>query len=124
MKKKKLLKTIVILLVLLSVCFFSYQIVHKAAIKKETSEKIKSLPDFKFFTLDEKNFTNADVPANMPALIVYFSPDCDHCQSEAQDLREHMSWFKNIEVLMVTDKSRQEVAAFAEQYKLKEFSQV
>jgi peroxiredoxin len=120
MKKKRTIKIGIGLLLAACLLFFTYQIVSRAMMKKEISEHIKMLPEFRFYTLDEKQFTNADVETGRQALIIYFSPDCDHCQSEAQELGAHLDGFANTRVLMISGRPKEEVIAFAEQYKLKD----
>ena len=35
-------------------------------------------------------------------MIVYFSPDCPHCQHLMAEMKENMAPFKNIQVVMIT----------------------
>lgn len=47
-------------------------------------------------------YTKADLPKKKPLLIVLFSPDCEHCQQEAEQMVTRKEDFKDIHVVMAT----------------------
>ena len=44
---------------------------------------------------DTTVFTNANLPANRPIVIVYFSPECGHCQHEMKEIEKNIDSLKN-----------------------------
>ena len=40
-------------------------------------------------------FTNANLPYNKPIVVVYFSPECGHCQHELKELEKNMDSLKD-----------------------------
>jgi len=50
-------------------------------------KKDKRLPAFQIQLVDSTLFSKAQLPKNKNyTVIVYFSPDCGHCQHEAKEL--------------------------------------
>lgn len=123
MEKRKKVKIIAgAALALLFVAFAAYTI--SKGRKKEAALNMKTLPEFAFKTMEDAPYTQRDVPEDKSVIIFHFSPDCDHCQNEATDLKEKMEWFKDVHILMVADKPKNEIEAFAQNYGLEKFPQV
>ena len=65
--------------------------------------RTKDLPVIKLYadikTKDGKQdttlFTNANLPDNKPTVIIYFSPECGHCQHEMKEIEKNMDSLKN-----------------------------
>lgn len=123
MKNKKTIKIILGATLLALFGYFAYYTVTKAR-RKESALNLKTMPDFKFYTLNDKAYTQADVPSGKPLLVLHFSTDCEHCQNEAKDLKKNISWFENVHILMVSDKSKEEINTFSQDYGLKEYPQI
>lgn len=81
-------------------------------------KKHPALPVFQILQSDSTWFTDAQIPPNRPVVIVYFSPECGHCQQEAEDLVKHMDELKKAFFVMVSFHSPSDIGAFAEKYKL------
>ena len=60
------------------------------------------LPQFKFFKLDGKSYSNVNISQSKKTLFILFDCTCEHCQREAKELNTAYSKFKNVNVLMVT----------------------
>lgn len=60
------------------------------------------LPQFKFFKLDGKAYSNANINQSKKTLFILFDCTCEHCQREAKELNTAYSKFKNVNILMVT----------------------
>ena len=80
-------------------------------------KKFPSLPPLQLILADSATkYTKADLPKKKPVLIMLFSPDCDHCQHEAESFAANAEALKNIHVLMITTYPIYRMAAFAEKY--------
>jgi thiol-disulfide isomerase/thioredoxin len=55
---------------------------------------------------------------NSPVVVLFFSPDCDHCQRETKELLAYKEELKNIQILMVSSAPYPEVREFYETYHL------
>ncbi|MFC4210317.1 TlpA family protein disulfide reductase [Pedobacter lithocola] len=60
------------------------------------------LPQFKFFKLDGKPYSNVNINTSKKTLFILFDCTCEHCQREAKELNLAYSKLKNVTILMVT----------------------
>jgi thioredoxin-related protein len=72
----------------------------------------QSLPPFKMYRSDKTVFSAAELPKTKPVVLIYFDPDCEHCQKLMKELFQKIDAFKKAEIIMVTFKPIEEVAAF------------
>lgn len=81
--------------------------------------KFEKVPAFTIFTVpDSIAFSNKNLLKNKPLVIMFFSPDCDHCQKETKELLAYKEELKNIQILMVSPSSYAAVKQFYEAYSL------
>ena len=61
------------------------------------------VPPFHILKADSASyFTNTDLKKNRETIIMYFSPECDHCKHQTKDIIESIDKLKNIEIVMAT----------------------
>lgn len=60
------------------------------------------IPPYHILTTDSVYVTPANLKKNTPVMIVYFSPDCGHCQHMMFEMKPEMKKFKDIQVVMIT----------------------
>lgn len=91
-----------------------------------TAGKVKSqsIPDFKIKLTNGTTLSSTKAPNQKPLLIIYFAPDCEHCRKLMDQLFPQMNAFKNIEILMVTFESLNDVAWFENHYHTKNYSNI
>ncbi len=77
----------------------------------------QAIPSFKMLLTNGKTVYTKDLPPGKPLMIIYFAPDCEHCQKLMNDLFKQVNSFKKIEIVMVTFKPLNEVADFEKSYK-------
>lgn len=53
-----------------------------------------------------------------PVVLIYFEPDCDHCQRQASEISRHAMEFGNVCVLWLSKDSLATLRSFAHQYSL------
>ncbi|HVV54501.1 MAG TPA: thioredoxin fold domain-containing protein [Mucilaginibacter sp.] len=63
---------------------------------------IQNIPTFKMLTADSTWFTSAELKKHKPVMIIYFSPDCSHCQHLMYEMKPYMKQLSNIQIVMVT----------------------
>ena len=63
---------------------------------------IASIPSFRILNQDSVYITNANLKKGKPVMIIYFSPDCSHCQHMMYEMKPYMKKFSNVQVVMVT----------------------
>lgn len=72
---------------------------------------------------------NGQVPIDATSLsgkviLVFFQPDCDHCQREAKAINEHLNSFKDYELYFVTTENFDLIDKFARDYDLSNKSNI
>jgi peroxiredoxin len=50
--------------------------------------------------------------------LIFFQPDCDHCQREAQEFERNLEAFAGTTLYFITSGPMEEIKAFADTYKL------
>lgn len=84
----------------------------------QQQERVQVLPTFQFMTLDSVTFSNAALSTKQSSVIIYFNPDCEHCQYEAHVIRDSLHRFAATTVLLVSDEPMERLEEFAAQYDL------
>lgn len=84
-------------------------------------KKTPYIPPFRIQTPDNSWFSKANLQAKKPVLILYFSPDCGHCQLETEELLSKIKEFNNLQIVMITSRPFADMANFADHYKIKRF---
>lgn len=65
-------------------------------------------------------YTKERLPANMPVAFMVFSPECSHCQHEAEEILAHKDELKGIQLVMVTMHPFDAMKNFIAKYRLNE----
>lgn len=58
------------------------------------------------------------------AILVYFSPDCEHCQAFTQDMLKNFSAVGNKQVVMITPAPMEMITPFVAKYKLASYPNI
>jgi thiol-disulfide isomerase/thioredoxin len=87
-------------------------------------KQLPYIPPFKIQLADSSWYSKANLPTRRPTLILYFSPDCGHCQMEAEELITRMKNLKNLHVVMITSRPFDDMRNFSEHYKLNRFPSI
>ncbi len=83
-------------------------------------QKDPSIPSFSIQQPDSSWFYNTSL-AKKPALILYFSPDCGHCQLETEEVLTRIKELNDLQIIMVTSRPFEDMVRFADHYKLNRF---
>jgi len=87
--------------------------------------RTKKLPEFKLL-LSAKNkdsvwFSDANIPANRPIIVIYFSPDCGHCQHEMREIIKNFDSLKKPFFVFCSFHPIDSIRAFATKYNLEKY---
>ncbi|MEJ7679769.1 MAG: redoxin domain-containing protein [Segetibacter sp.] len=113
--------------VLLSVILISFSVhaqTNTATAPQDTLapyQKTPYIPSFKIQMPDSSWFSKTNLQSKTPTLILYFSPDCGHCQIETEELLSKIKEFNDLQIVMITSRPFEDMANFAEHYKIKRF---
>jgi thioredoxin-related protein len=116
MKKQLIITFIAFIFALLT--YFGFQIYQKIEAKKVFSQQIKRIPKTNTFQWIGKQAPNN----NTPTIILFFNPDCDHCQYEAKSILEHQSDFTDTNFWWVTTVDGSAINDFSKKYHLDKLS--
>lgn len=87
--------------------------------------RFPTIPQFSLSKVpDSSTITREALKKNRTTLFMLFSPECNHCQHETEELIKNISRFKNAQVVMVSYFPWEEMTAFYSHYNLKKYPQI
>lgn len=118
MKKK------IILLLVLSVfgvvSLLAYRISIKASKKLEAEDLLSSVPPIRLLDLDSTSVVLNKPVHSRSMVLVYFNPTCEHCQYEAEIIRDNIDQFNHTDIVMLSDESIPMIKKFAADHHLED----
>ena len=87
-------------------------------------KRFPTVPPMQLLLVDNTNFTKENLKKNQPLILMYFSPECDHCQHQVNDMLKRMKDLKKYQIVMATNKPFEEMKMFYEKYKLAAFHNI
>jgi len=61
-----------------------------------------TMPPYHILTTDSVYVTPDNLKKHKPVMIIYFAPDCSHCQHLMYEMKPKMRAFKDVQVVMIT----------------------
>lgn len=87
--------------------------------KKEISQQIQTLQHACFESLNGGTICIDEFDSRKLTVIIYFHPECEHCQYEASEIGRNAQQFENANLIMITsDDSIKRLEGFASNYHL------
>ena len=81
--------------------------------------RFPTIPPFKLLKVDSVNWlTKDDIRKNKRTIIMFFSPECEHCKHQMQDILADFDKFKDIEIVMATYQPFNEMRDFYNYYRI------
>ena len=91
----------------------------------EASLRKKGIPAFDLLKVDSaSHFTKADILPKHKTLIMFFSPDCSHCQHQTEEMIAGIDSLKDVQIVMVTYQPFETMVAFNQKYELEKYSNI
>ena len=85
--------------------------------------KFLSIPAISVHTVpDSSIFTNKNLRTNTPFILMFFSPDCDHCHKQTKELLAYKKELKGIQILLLSVAPYQEIKNFYNEFGLSAMS--
>ena len=110
------------------ITFFVFVQISISAFSQQTEPPYKrfpTVPPLKLLLTDSSTiFTDKQLKKNTPLFFMLFSPDCEHCQKETEELIDKIDSFKNIEIVMATFMPVEKMIEFYKNYKLDRFPNI
>ena len=87
--------------------------------------KNPGIPAFDLLKTDStSHITKADIIAKHKTLIMFFSPECTHCQHQTEDMIAAIDSLKDIQIIMATYQPFEEMVAFNQKYKIDKYGNI
>lgn len=87
-------------------------------------KRFPSIPPFTILQTDSTNLTKDNLKHHQPTLIMYFSPDCDHCKHQWAEMEKKMKELKRYQIVMVTYQPFNEMVDFYNEHKIADYSNI
>ena len=75
-----------------------------------------TIPEFTFYRFNQTAFTNKDLPTGKMIFIVFFDPDCDHCQHAITTIGQQYQAFKKTAVYLISMFDQNKMNHFMDTY--------
>jgi thioredoxin-related protein len=83
------------------------------------------LPSFNLLLIDSTTiFNSSQIPEGRPFVLMYFSPDCEHCQEETASILKNIASFKKTKFFFITNDSFDRLKVYNQYYKIKNYPNV
>jgi thioredoxin-related protein len=87
-------------------------------------KRFPTLPPFSILQADSSTFTKEKLKHHQPTMIMYFSPDCEHCKHQWADMEKHMKDLKKYQIVMVTYQPFEEMVNFYNEHKIADYPNI
>ncbi|MEI6950714.1 redoxin domain-containing protein [Paraflavisolibacter sp. H34] len=84
----------------------------------------RKLPPFRVLQANGKVFNASQLPMGKPIVVVYFSPDCDHCQVLMRDFFKRAEDFKKASVALITFQPAAMLQKFVDDYHVSRYPNI
>ena len=82
-------------------------------------QKNPIIPPFRLLKLDSTSYlTKEDLKKHRLTMIMFFSPDCDHCKHQTEAILAEENKFKDIEIVMATFQPFEDMKNFNTHYRI------
>jgi thiol-disulfide isomerase/thioredoxin len=83
------------------------------------------IPGFNLMEVDSTTiFNTKDIPSGTPVILMYFSPECEHCQHLTEALLKNMDSLKNVQFVMLTSLPFGLMKNFYQYYKIANYKNI
>lgn len=89
------------------------------------SKKESVFPVFNILLSDSMTIFNTDsIQKGKNLVLIYFSPDCEHCQKETKSILDNINLFKEVKFYFVTNDPFDRMLVFKEYYKIDHYKNI
>ena len=101
-------------------------------INAQKTEPVKTIPHYKLLKQDSTYITDANLKKGQPVMIIYFSPDCSHCQRLTYEFKEEftkeakkkVNTLSHVQIVMATWTQFKEIQVFYRDFGLNKYPNI
>jgi peroxiredoxin len=82
------------------------------------------LPDFKLLLPDSTNFYTENLSKKKHTIIIYFSPECDHCIHQTEEIIQSIDRFSGTQIVMATTLPFEKMKLFYTNMKISKYRNI
>ena len=84
------------------------------SVRDQTSKVENDLPDMRIRRLDQSEVDIKSLSGKV--VLIFFFPECDHCQREASQISQNIAAFDNVTLYFITSDTAEKAEGFAKDY--------
>jgi len=89
------------------------------------SENVEKLPALTMLLTDSATVVNTNnISDGEPTILMYFSPDCEHCHATTQEIIKKIDSLKNVHIYLLTPMPFSELRGFYQLYHLDKYKNI
>ena len=112
-------------LVLLMSCNFLFAQQLPAADTAAPYLRFPTVPPFNLLKVDSATYlTKDDIKKHHRTILMFFSPECEHCKHQTKDILEAIDKFKDIEIVMATYQPFNEMKEFYKNFHIADYPNI
>ena len=109
----------------LAAVLFSLSTLAQDADSSAPFRKNPVIPEFDLLKTDSTtHLTKADIRPRQKTIIMFFSPECSHCQHQTEDMIAAIDSLKDVQIVMATYQPFAEMVEFNKKYGIEKFSNI
>lgn len=86
--------------------------------------RFPNFPPAKLVLPDKSEFSKDDLDKKSPVMLLLFSPQCEHCQYETEELIKNIEKFRKTQIVMATVMPFDSMLAFRDKYGLAKYGNI
>jgi len=87
-------------------------------------KRFPTVPPLNLLKADSTTLTKENLKKDQPTIIMYFSPLCEHCQHQMEDMIQHMDELKSVQIVMATYSPMNDLSDFISKYNLPSYPNI
>ncbi|MEO6637388.1 MAG: redoxin domain-containing protein [Ginsengibacter sp.] len=84
----------------------------------------QTLPSFQIQETNGKVINSRSLVNDKPLVVIYFSPDCDHCTTLLKSVFSKIAFFKKATILLVSFRPLNELSLFEKEYQTAKYKNI
>jgi len=101
-----------------AIALMLWQTLHRVEKKAQIKAAMQQLPDVQLLALDSVAFDLAKSVGDQAEVLFFFHPDCEHCQSEAKQVRENAQVLSTTKLIWISTENLDRLREFDEKFSL------